>query len=161
MDVSDKDLDQDPSLAICLLLPLEFVIQVTAESSFIPKKKLSSMRVSDAYLFDATINHIRSCRYDELSVGRGVIIHLFRALESGEILLAAFLARAPLPGVSVLEVDGFYLGRVNLQPLYARFNIDNTPLHTIPSHAYKSFCQLSAITTTNDDPDYLLVTKST
>ena len=113
LNVSNKDLPQDTSMATCLLLHLSFVIQAPENSSFVPTKKLYSLRVSDAYVFDHNVNRLRPRHREELYTGRNSIIHLFRALDSGEALMANFLARALLPGAPVLESEGFYLGSVD------------------------------------------------
>ena len=141
-------------MTIYLSLPLSFVIQASSQSSFIPKKQLSKILVSDAYLFDPNINRLRRRTCLELATGRNSILHLFRSLDSGDALIAAFLARTLLPGAPVLESADFYLGRVDLQLFYLRLNVNNTPLHLSSTKGYRLVRQYSAITPATNDIDY-------
>ncbi|KAI7854806.1 hypothetical protein BDC45DRAFT_508160 [Circinella umbellata] len=62
-------LTSDPSLATCLSLPLSFVIQISDSTNFTPKQHLSKVLVSDAYIFDPQINHLRRRTRMELNTG--------------------------------------------------------------------------------------------
>ncbi|KAG2226343.1 hypothetical protein INT45_006015 [Circinella minor] len=150
----------DPSMAICLSLPLSFVIQASAQSNFLPKKQLSSLIVSDAYLFDSTINRLRRRTRVELTIGRNSILHLFHALDSGDVLIADFLARALLPGAPILDSADFYIGRVDAQPFYNRLNIDHIPLHLCSTRTYRLARQQSAINIITTNNSYPTLTPS-
>ncbi|KAG2217916.1 hypothetical protein INT45_008666 [Circinella minor] len=151
----------DPSMATCLSLPLSFVIQASAQSNFLPKKQLSSLIVSDAYyLFDSTINRLRRHTRAELTIGGNSILHLFRALYSGDVLIADFLARALLPGAPILDSADFYIGQVDAQPFYNRLNIDHIPLHLCSTRTYRLARQQSAINIITTNNSYPTLTPS-
>ncbi|KAG2223776.1 hypothetical protein INT45_003500 [Circinella minor] len=48
----------------------------------------------------------------------------------------SFLARTLLPGAPILGSADFYIGQVNLQPLYDRLKINNQPLHLCTTRLY-------------------------
>ena len=153
-EVTLQPLNSDLSMAKCLSLPLSFVIQASEQSSFFPKKHLSKLLVSDAYLFDSSINRLWRRTWLELTNGRNSILQLFRSLDSGDALIGAFLARALLPGAAVLEFVDFYLGRVDLQPFYSCLNINTTPLQLTSTRSYCLAPQHYAIITAINDIDY-------
>ncbi|KAI7851778.1 hypothetical protein BDC45DRAFT_571648 [Circinella umbellata] len=150
----------DPFMATCLSLSLSFVIQASEQYNFIPKKQLSSLIVSDAYLFDSTINRLRRRTRVELTIDQNSILHLFCALDSGDVLIADFLARALLPDAPVLDSADFYIGRVDVQPFYNRLNIDHIPLHLCSTRTYRLARQQSAINTITTNNSYLTRTPS-
>ena len=149
-----QTLNSDPSMATCLSLPLPFVIQASEQSSFLHRKQLSKLPVSDAYIVDPNINRLRRRARLELIKGRNSILHLFRSLDSGDALIAGFLARALLAGAPVLESADFYLGRVDLQPFYSCLNINTTPLQLTSTRSYCLAPQHYAIITAINDIDY-------
>ena len=130
------------------------MIQAAPPSSFIPKKQLSKLLVSDAYLFDPNINRLRRYTQLELATARNSILHLLYSLDSSDALIAAFLSRALSPGAPVLESADFYLGRVDIQPFYLRLTINNTPLHLSSTKGCRLVRQHSAITSAINDIDY-------
>ncbi|KAG2226441.1 hypothetical protein INT45_000609 [Circinella minor] len=80
-----------------------------------------------------------------------IILYNNETLDSGAVLIADFLARVLLPGAPILESPEFYIGLIDLQPFYYRYNLHDIPLHLSSTRAYRSTRHQSTITAAIED----------